>query len=143
MMSNAQEDGISAFPDADNILQWAATITGTKETPFEGLSYQLALTFPADYPCSPPAIKFLTPCFHPNVDVHGNICLDILQDKWSAVYDVRATLMSLRSLLGEPNNESPLNAHAAAIWGKTDEFRKNVLKKHSEGSAQNSNPNNK
>lgn len=41
----------------------------------------------------------------------------------------------------EPNNESPLNAHAAAIWGKDEEFRKNVLKKHAEGSAQNSNPN--
>jgi ubiquitin-conjugating enzyme E2 C len=50
--------------------------------------------------------------------VHGNICLDILQDKWSAVYDVRATLLSLRSLLGEPNNDSPLNALAASLWGK-------------------------
>ena len=50
--------------------------------------------------------------------MHGNICLDILQDKWSAVYDVRATLLSLRSLLGEPNNDSPLNALAASLWGK-------------------------
>ena len=66
---------------------------------FEGLSYQLTLTFPSNYPCSPPTIKFVTPCFHPNVDQHGNICLDILQDKWSAVYDVRSTLVSLRSLL--------------------------------------------
>jgi ubiquitin-protein ligase len=95
-----------------------ATITGTQGTPYEGLSYSLTLAFPANYPCSPPTIKFVTPCFHPNVDVHGNICLDILQDKWSAVYDVRATLVSLRSLLGEPNNDSPLNALAASLWGK-------------------------
>jgi ubiquitin-conjugating enzyme E2 C len=95
-----------------------ATITGTQGTPYEGLSYSLTLAFPANYPCSPPTIKFITPCFHPNVDVHGNICLDILQDKWSAVYDVRATLVSLRSLLGEPNNDSPLNALAASLWGK-------------------------
>ena len=119
-----------------------ATITGTQSTPYEGLSYSLTLAFPANYPCSPPTIKFITPCFHPNVDVHGNICLDILQDKWSAVYDVRATLVSLRSLLGEPNNESPLNALAASLWGKDDtEFQKHVLKKHAEGNTQNANPN--
>lgn len=73
---------------------------GSSGTVFEGLSYQLALSFPGNYPCSPPTIKFITPCFHPNVDQYGNICLDILQDKWSAVYDVRSTLVSLRSLLG-------------------------------------------
>jgi hypothetical protein len=56
-----------------------ATIRGTQGTPYEGLTYSLTLAFPANYPCSPPVIKFLTPCFHPNVDVHGNICLDILQ----------------------------------------------------------------
>lgn len=44
-----------------------------------GLQYQLSLAFPHNYPCSPPTIKFVTPCFHPNVDLHGNICLDILQ----------------------------------------------------------------
>ena len=47
-----------------------------------GLSYQLTLVFPHNYPCSPPTIKFVTPCFHPNVDLHGNICLDILQVRW-------------------------------------------------------------
>jgi hypothetical protein len=31
---------------------------------------------------------------------HHMSCFDPVQDKWSAVYDVRATLMSLRSLLG-------------------------------------------
>jgi len=141
LMMNS-DDGISAFPDSDNMLNWTATITGTQSTPYEGLSYSLTLAFPANYPCSPPTIKFITPCFHPNVDVHGNICLDILQDKWSAVYDVRATLVSLRSLLGEPNNESPLNALAASLWGKDDtEFQKHVLKKHAEGNTQNANPN--
>lgn len=45
-------------------------------------------------------MKFETPCYHPNVDQSGNICLDILKEKWSALYDVRTILLSLQSLLG-------------------------------------------
>ncbi|CDP07134.1 unnamed protein product [Coffea canephora] len=39
-----------------------------------------------------------------------------LQDKWSSAYDCRTILLSIQSLLGEPNNESPLNSSAAALW---------------------------
>ena len=58
------------------------------------------MEFPSSYPYSPPTVKFITSCFHPNVDLDGNICLDILKDKWSASYDVRTILLSLQSLLG-------------------------------------------
>ena len=71
--------GISAFPEGDNILCWKGTISGSKETVYEGMEYKLSLTFHNDYPFKPPKVKFDTPCFHPNVDIHGNICLDILQ----------------------------------------------------------------
>jgi Ubiquitin-conjugating enzyme len=54
-------------------------------------------------------ITFLTPCWHPNVDEHGNICLDILKEKWSAAYSVLSILQSLQSLLGDANPDSPLN----------------------------------
>ena len=60
-------------------------------------------------------MRFETQCFHPNVDQHGNICLDILKEKWSAAYSVRTVLLSIQSLLGEPNNDSPLNAYAAKV----------------------------
>lgn len=42
--------------------------------------------------------------------------LRFMQDKWSAVYNVRTILLSIQSLLGEPNNDSPLNGYAAALW---------------------------
>lgn len=59
------------------------------------------MEFPRGYPYKPPAVQFITPCFHPNVDFEsGGICLDILKDKWSAMYDVKAILISLQSLLG-------------------------------------------
>ncbi|KAF5803490.1 putative ubiquitin-conjugating enzyme E2, ubiquitin-conjugating enzyme/RWD [Helianthus annuus] len=126
MMSG--ESGISAFPVEDNIFSWRGTICGSKDTVFEGTEYKLSLSFPNDYPFKPPKVKFETGCFHPNVDVFGNICLDILQDKWSSAYDVRSILISIQSLLGEPNTGSPLNTQAAALWSNQEEYRKMVEK---------------
>uniref|UniRef100_A0A8C3GFU1 Ubiquitin conjugating enzyme E2 C n=1 Tax=Cairina moschata TaxID=8855 RepID=A0A8C3GFU1_CAIMO len=83
---------------------------------YEELRYKLSLEFPSGYPYNAPTVRFLTPCYHPNVDTQGNICLDILKDKWSALYDVRTILLSIQSLLAEPNIESPLNTHAAELW---------------------------
>ncbi|RWW59157.1 hypothetical protein BHE74_00033925 [Ensete ventricosum] len=74
-----EEPGISAFPEGDNIFCWKGTIHGSKDTAYEGMVYKLSFAFPADYPMKPPKVKFETACFHPNVDVYGNICLDILQ----------------------------------------------------------------
>ncbi|XP_035580555.1 ubiquitin-conjugating enzyme E2 C-like isoform X3 [Zalophus californianus] len=82
---------------------------------YEDLRYKLSLEFPSGYPYNAPTVKFLTPCYHPNVDTQGNICLDILKDKWSALYGVRTILLSIQSLLGEPNIDSPLNTHAAEL----------------------------
>ena len=52
----------------------------------------------AGYPYQSPTVKFTTPCFHPNVDSHGNICLDILKEKWSALYEVDLEDCELSSL---------------------------------------------
>merc|ERR1719152_884604 len=122
MMSG--EAGLSAFPDGDNIFQWTGTITGGAGTVYEGLTFKLSLKFPTSYPYEAPQVTFITPCFHPNVDQFGNICLDILKDKWSAAYTVETVLLSLQSLLGEPNNDSPLNQQAAELWDDQRSFKK-------------------
>jgi ubiquitin-conjugating enzyme E2 C len=128
MMSG--EAGCSAFPEGDNLFQWAGTIHGSKDTVYEGLEYRLKITFPSDYPYKAPTIKFVTPCFHPNVDEHGNICLDILKEKWSAAYNVRTVLLSLQSLLGDPNNDSPLNIDAANKWANQAEYKRILHEKY-------------
>ena len=102
MMSSTP--GVSAFPDdPNNLLAWTATITGPAETPYANLIFKLSFVFPNTYPYAPPTVLFKTPIYHPNVDFSGRICLDILKDKWSAVYNVSTVLLSLQSLLGEPN----------------------------------------
>ncbi|CAG2068955.1 unnamed protein product, partial [Timema podura] len=97
---------------------------------YDGLTYKLTLEFPHSYPYSAPIVRFLTPCFHPNVDLAGNICLDILKDKWSALYDVRTILLSIQSLLGEPNNDSPLNTQAAGLWNNPTEYRRMLSREY-------------
>ena len=94
--------GVSAFPDGDNLFHWVGTITGAEGTVYEGLSYKLSLSFPSRYPYSPPVVKFTTPCYHPNVDDQGNICLDILKVSARCV-DVIAQAVDCRvsSTVGE------------------------------------------
>lgn len=122
--------GVSAFPDGENMLNWKATIEGGEDSVYSGMTFDLSLVFPSNYPISAPTVKFETPIWHPNVDQSGNICLDILKDKWSATYTVSTLLLSIQGLLDTPNNDSPLNSQAAQLWDRRDEFVRVVRKKY-------------
>ncbi|CBK23125.2 uncharacterized protein [Blastocystis hominis] len=78
--------------------------------------FKLHLKFDDSYPNSAPKVKFVTRIFHPNVYGDGRICLDILQSQWSPVYDVSAVLLSIQSLLSDPNPLSPANYEAARLY---------------------------
>ena len=67
------------------------------DTPWEGGTFKLLLEFTEDYPNKPPAVRFLSKIFHPNVYNDGKICLDILQNQWSPIYDIAAILTSSKS----------------------------------------------
>ncbi|CAH8667131.1 unnamed protein product [Dicrocoelium dendriticum] len=120
--------GITAFPDGENLTRWLASIQGPDETVYEGQRYKLLLEFGSNYPYSPPTVRFVSRCYHPNVDTRGTICLDILKEKWSPLLTVENLLLSIRSLLAEPNNDSPLNGQAAQLWSNQSAFRAEMLK---------------
>ena len=94
----------------------SAVIFGPDDTPWEGGTFKLSLTFTEDYPNKAPQVKFITKMFHPNIYADGAICLDILQNQWSPIYDIAAILTSIQSLLNDPNPNSPANAEAARLW---------------------------
>lgn len=123
---------VSAFPEGDNVFQWAGSIKGVAGTVYEGMSFRVRLAFPADYPFAAPKVTFITPCWHPNVDGAGTICLDILKDKWTAAYSAQTVLLSLQTLLGDPNNDSPLNGQAASAWADADSYRRMLVRKYKE-----------
>jgi len=86
------------------------------DTAWEGGTFKLELSFNEDYPNKPPSVKFVTKLFHPNVYANGAICLDILQNQWSPIYDIAAILTSIQSLLTDPNPNSPANVEAAKLY---------------------------
>ena len=105
--------GISGTPSESNIMAWHAVIFGPEGTPWEGGTFKLTIAFSEEYPNKAPVVKFVTKMFHPNVYNDGSICLDILQNQWSPIYDVGAILTSIQSLLCDPNPNSPANSEAA------------------------------
>lgn len=114
--SASASGGISASPLADNVMIWNAIIIGPEDTPFEDGTFRLCLTFDEQYPNKPPTVKFTSEIFHPNVYATGDLCLDILQNRWSPTYDVASILTSIQSLLNDPNINSPANAEAASLY---------------------------
>ncbi|CAD8064126.1 unnamed protein product [Paramecium sonneborni] len=108
--------GFQAAPFDDNILLWEAVIFGPDQTIWDGGIFKLLLEFTEEYPLKPPNVVFKTKIFHPNVYTDGKICLDILQNQWSPIYDVWAILTSIRSLLNDPNPDSPANSEAAKLY---------------------------
>ncbi|SCV01043.1 LAMI_0G08988g1_1 [Lachancea mirantina] len=108
--------GVSASPLPDNVMVWNAMIIGPADTPYEDGTFRLLLEFDEEYPNKPPHVKFLSEMFHPNVYANGEICLDILQNRWTPTYDVASILTSIQSLFNDPNPASPANVEAATLF---------------------------
>ncbi|KAL0490665.1 ubiquitin conjugating enzyme E2 [Acrasis kona] len=98
----------SAGPNSDDLFHWSATIMGPADTPYAGGLFFLDIHFPTDYPFKPPKIQFRTRVYHPNINNNGGICLDILKDQWSPALTISKVLLSICSLLNEPNPDDPL-----------------------------------
>ena len=109
----------------DDLFTWQATIIGPTETPYEGGMFNLIILFPTDYPFKPPKISFTTRIYHPNINNTGGICLDILKDQWSPALSITKVLLSICSLLSDPNPDDPLAPEIANIYKTNkEEFNK-------------------
>lgn len=92
------------------------------DSPYSGGVYFLTIHFPTDYPFKPPKISFTTRIYHPNINSNGSICLDILRDQWSPALTVSKVLLSICSLLTDPNPDDPLVPEIAQTY-KTNRQR--------------------
>jgi len=121
-------EGVSAAPaNDDDLYSWDATIFGPEDCTWEGGIFPLKLKFSEEYPSKPPKVRFTSHIFHPNVYGDGTLCLDIIQDKWKPIYNVSTILISIRSLLTDPNIASPANPVAAALFKDNQkEYKKRV-----------------
>ncbi|KAB2080943.1 hypothetical protein ES319_A05G101000v1 [Gossypium barbadense] len=72
-------DGFSAgLVDDSNVFEGSVTIVGPPDTFYEGGFFNAIMSFPPDYPNSPPTMKFTTDVWHPNVYTDGTVCISIL-----------------------------------------------------------------
>uniref|UniRef100_A0A8C6K8M2 E2 ubiquitin-conjugating enzyme n=1 Tax=Nothobranchius furzeri TaxID=105023 RepID=A0A8C6K8M2_NOTFU len=102
--------------DSDSLLQ--------NDSPYQSGVFFLTIHFPTDYPFKPPKVSktrvaFTTRIYHPNINSNGSICLDILRSQWSPALTISKVLLSICSLLCDPNPDDPLVPEIARIY-KTD-----------------------
>ncbi|CAG8467761.1 2491_t:CDS:1 [Funneliformis mosseae] len=112
----------SAGPIGDDLLNWQAFIMGPPESPYGGGLFKLNVQFPSDYPFKPPKICFSTVVYHPNISRNGSIGLDILRDQWSPSLTLSKMLLSISSLLTDPNPDDYLVPEIALVY-RTDRSR--------------------
>ncbi|VDI06045.1 ubiquitin-conjugating enzyme E2 G1 [Mytilus galloprovincialis] len=106
------------------------------------------MKFPNDYPYNPPSVKFISKMWHPNVYENGDVCISILHppiddpqsgelpsERWNPTQNVRTILLSIISLLNEPNTFSPANVDASVMFRKfkdskgRDKEYENIIRK--------------
>ena len=108
-----------ASVDPESITHWISHIRGPSATPYQDFVFTVDLIFPVEYPFQPPRVTFRTPIYHPNVSLNGAICLDILKQgsgAWSPLMTVQTVLLSVQSLIADPNPDDPLNEEAANLF---------------------------
>ena len=103
----------SAGSVGDDLFKWEATIIGPPDCCYEGGVFKLSIEFPENYPFKPPKVSFITRIYHPNINRSGSICLDILNKNWSPALTASKLLLSISSLLTDPNPDDPLDVRAA------------------------------
>ncbi|CAN6358123.1 unnamed protein product, partial [Urochloa humidicola] len=106
----------SAGPVGEDMFHWQATIMGPSDSPYAGGVFLVSIHFPPDYPFKPPKVAFKTKVFHPNINSNGSICLDILKEQWSPALTVSKVLLSICSLLTDPNPDDPLVPEIAHMY---------------------------
>ncbi len=105
----------SAGMNNGQLRHWNASIIGPDDSPYQGGIFHLDIYFGSEYPFTPPKVNFKTKIYHPNIS-NTNICLDILKDKWSPALSISKVLLSLCSLLTDPNPEDPLDNEIGQLY---------------------------
>ncbi|KAI9843464.1 MAG: hypothetical protein M1837_006310 [Sclerophora amabilis] len=144
----SKEPWVNIELENENIYKWnVALMIVNPESLYYGGYFKAKMTFPHNYPYSPPDFKFIHPLFHPNIYSDGKLCISILHppgedemsgetaaERWSPIQGVESVLVSILSLLDDAEVSSPANVDAGVLLRKSKEEFKEMVKKDVEAS---------
>jgi len=101
-----------SFPDKDDLMNFKIIIT-PNDGHYKDGRFVFDVKVPKSYPHDAPKILCETTVYHPNLDMEGHVCLNILREDWKPVLTINSIIMGLQFLMLEPNADDPLNKVAA------------------------------
>lgn len=113
--------------DNPNII--TCIIEGPKDTIYEEGKWRVRIEMTEKYPFKSPSVGFLDKIFHPNIEeCSGAVCLNTLNENWSAIYDLEYIInIAIPQLLTYPNSDDPFNTYASKLYSSNiEEFNKKV-----------------
>lgn len=85
----------TTFPNPDDILNFTLTIE-PDEGMYKGGTFYFNFAINQNFPHDPPKVKCTQKIYHPNIDLDGNVCLNILREDWKPVLNLNAVIVGLQ-----------------------------------------------
>jgi ubiquitin-conjugating enzyme E2 G1 len=129
----------SVCPDENNFMKWNFTMIGPPESLYEYGMFSGFIVFPKTYPIKPPTVTFDKDIWHPNVYTNGKVCISILHEgvdqygyessmeRWNPSHGVESIMISINSMLADPNYESPANISVSKMARENKEKLENKI----------------
>jgi len=93
---------------------------------WNGAQFEFTFIMPNNYPYGAPKVRCVDKIYHPNIDLDGNVCVNVLRP-WKPTYTIQIILFGLLFLFTHPNPNDPLNKDAAEVLrNDKTKFAKNV-----------------
>lgn len=110
------------FPDPDDILNFILTIT-PDEGLYRGGKFTFTFAINQNFPHEPPKVRCREKIYHPNIDLEGKVCLNILREDWKPVLNLNAVIVGLQvrsggySFLARLSSVETRAGRRLGLWG--------------------------
>ncbi|KAG2041774.1 ubiquitin-conjugating enzyme/RWD-like protein [Suillus americanus] len=114
-ITNRPLDGITAEPEADNLLVWKCSVKGSSDSPYKNGTFHFKIELPMNFPFKAPSVTFLTKIYHPGINEEGHICVPILRDEWKPSVTLSTVLAVIQEKVNNPSPDDPFEPEIAAL----------------------------
>ncbi|VVT54893.1 uncharacterized protein SAPINGB_P004315 [Magnusiomyces paraingens] len=116
------------FPEGERDLMHFDVYISPDEGLYKGGTFKFSFAVTPNFPHEPPKVLCTQRIYHPNIDLQGHVCLNILRQDWKPVLSIDSILVGLQFLFLEPNPTDPLNKEAATQFVKNRDVFKSIVR---------------